>query len=712
MDGQGADAAADLALARQLILAACASGNAGALSERLDGVSAALSAELQTEIGAARKTLELLEERQSQAAALDAERAAAAELREQPAAAADERRRGEAEAATSVQQLTSDLAAAKAGAAHAAAAPAAAAGLDTMQLKTRINELESVVVALQTAVRHEEQEKQRVQTELGVAQQTGGAGAAAYAELEARQQRTQRQLEQSERTAAALQQQVKLLEEWQHEHRLNSQRVATELALPAAEGAAGEGTIEEATRALERERGRRQLCEAELLKLKGEAEAQLDRQRKGADRSMRELQGEVARLQARPRAIRRAIRPRNSRNSLTAQFVGAIFRRSPRCFDRRRRRRRARRTTPSTRSSPESGYRERAETGWEAAQQALDGVEAELQETRSKVATLEGKLSAAEGLAASANTLRAQREANAAAQGERAEHDARMGGLIQAEKMAHMRADEALEQARQQAADEVAQLTASTTSGCRRRRRTPITGVSARRRRVEGALAASQLSAARGAWSRCSHASPPPRAWRSSPTSPVPLRVEGAHAGDRGCAEQEGGRGRPTRQGRRRPAPGVAAHCRASPRRTRMCDRGRRPVGCARRRRAGARASVWRRRRRGRPAAPPYRRRRRCPIRRRRRAAATAGRRPTRRPAALRGRAVNGYYAAGAGYGKPPPPVGRPAGGSKIGAPPRRTGDNPRRSDGGVGRRAAAKGSRERDPGSRDVGGRGARAFR
>ena len=33
------------------------------------------------------------------------------------------------------------------------------------------------------------------------------------------------------------------------------------------------------------------------------------------------------------------------------------------------------------------------------------------------------------------------------AQGERAEHDARMGGLIQAEKMAHMRADEALDQA-------------------------------------------------------------------------------------------------------------------------------------------------------------------------------------------------------------------------------------------------------------------------
>ena len=310
------DAAADLALARQLILAACASGNAGALSERLDGVSAALSAELQTEIGAARKTLELLEERQSQAAALDAERAAAAELRQQLAASADDRRRGEAEAATSVQQLTSDLAAAKAGAAHAAAAPAAAAGLDTMQLKTRINELESVVVALQTAVRHEEQEKQRVQTELGVAQQTGGAGAAAYSELEARQQRTQRQLEQSERTAAALQQQVKLLEEWQHEHRLNSQRVATELALPAAEGAAGEGTIEEATRALERERGRRQLCEAELLKLKGEAESQLDRQRKGADRSMRELQGEVARLQA---------RPRNSARNSGAEFFGAIL---------------------------------------------------------------------------------------------------------------------------------------------------------------------------------------------------------------------------------------------------------------------------------------------------------------------------------------------------------------------------------------------------
>ena len=148
----------------------------------------------------------------------------------------------------------------------------------------------------------------------------------------------------------------------------------------------------------------------------------------------------------------------------------------------------------------ESGYRERAETGWEAAQQALDGVEAELQETRSKVATLEGKLSASEGLAASANTLRAQlAEANAAAQGERAEHDARMGGLIQAEKMAHMRADEALDQARQQAADEVAQLTsehherlsAATADAHHWRERAQTT-------QSKASLAASQLSAARG----------------------------------------------------------------------------------------------------------------------------------------------------------------------------------------------------------------------
>ena len=74
------------------------------------------------------------------------------------------------------------------------------------------------------------------------------------------------------------------------------------------------------------------------------------------------------------------------------------------------------------------------------------------------MATLEGKLSASEAGGVGEHAARAAGRANAAAQGERAEHDARMGGLIQAEKMAHMRADEALDQARQQAADEVAQL--------------------------------------------------------------------------------------------------------------------------------------------------------------------------------------------------------------------------------------------------------------
>ena len=106
-----------------------------------------------------------------------------------------------------------------------------------MQLKTRINELESVVVALQTAVRHE-QEKQRVQTELGVAQQTGGAGAAAYAG--SRRGSSGRSASSSSRSGRRR----RSWRRWRHEHRLNSQRVATELALPAAEGAAGKGTIE------------------------------------------------------------------------------------------------------------------------------------------------------------------------------------------------------------------------------------------------------------------------------------------------------------------------------------------------------------------------------------------------------------------------------------------------------------------------------------
>ena len=364
----------------------------------------------------------------------------------------------------------------------------------------------------------------------------------------------------------------------------------------------------------------------------------------------------------------------------------------------------------------ESGYRERAETGWEAAQQALDGVEAELQETRSKVATLEGKLSASEGLASSANTLRAQlAEANAAAQGERAEHDARMGGLIQAEKMAHMRADEALDQARQQAADEVAQLTsehherlsAATADAHHWRERAQTT-------QSKASLAASQLSAARGSLESMltrlatakslAELSDLSRHLFESKARMLAIEdvlnkregEDGQH-GKGGGAQRRGGGALP---GLSPPYSNV---------------RSRTPPGGVRASpaRGGARERVAPSPARAPAAAPPYQ----APPPMPDPAAAprggygrsppnSAGRPPSG------GRAVNGYYAAGAGYGKPPPPVGRPAGGSKIGAPPRRTGDNPRRSDGGVGRRAAAKGSRERDPGSRDVGGRGARAFR
>ena len=58
------------------------------------------------------------------------------------------------------------------------------------------------------------------------------------------------------------------------------------------------GSLDEARAQLVSERARRQLCETELLTLKRQTDDALERQRKGAERSMRDLQGEVARLQA------------------------------------------------------------------------------------------------------------------------------------------------------------------------------------------------------------------------------------------------------------------------------------------------------------------------------------------------------------------------------------------------------------------------------
>ena len=308
MDGQGADAAADIALARQLILAACASGNAGALSERLDGVSAALSAELQTEIGAARKTLGF--RGRSQAARRRGARGGGG-LREQLAAAADERRRGEAggdvDAAADVRPGGGRRRrGARAGSAGGSRLGNAAEDAD--------QQLESVVVALG---RRRGQEKQRVQTELGVAQQRAAPAPPRVSPRRRRGRsassgRSERRLRSA---AGEAPRGVATRAPPQLAARLH------ELALPAAEGAAGEGTIEEATRASSGSAGGGS-CAGRSCSAQGRA---------GPSERQRRAQALDARAQAgRPAAGTPArSRPRNSAAQFgaipAAQFVGAIF---------------------------------------------------------------------------------------------------------------------------------------------------------------------------------------------------------------------------------------------------------------------------------------------------------------------------------------------------------------------------------------------------
>ena len=65
----------------------------------------------------------------------------------------------------------------------------------------------------------------------------------------------------------------------------------------AAALAAGGDPVEALRASLEAERGRRRHAEAEAQRLRVGTAEQLERIRKGAERSMRELQGQVARLQ-------------------------------------------------------------------------------------------------------------------------------------------------------------------------------------------------------------------------------------------------------------------------------------------------------------------------------------------------------------------------------------------------------------------------------
>ena len=132
-------------------MTAIAAGNASALSEVCGSVAPAWAAELQSEVAAARKAIELVRGHDAAVKSLDEERAAVLQLRTELAALGEQHRAsaGEiGEADDVIHGLKAQLSGAELRA-SGRARPTAAEELSSVQRETRINELQTVVVRFQ-----------------------------------------------------------------------------------------------------------------------------------------------------------------------------------------------------------------------------------------------------------------------------------------------------------------------------------------------------------------------------------------------------------------------------------------------------------------------------------------------------------------------------------------------------------------------------------
>ena len=279
-----ADREANVKVTRSRLMIAIAAGNASALTEVCGSVAAEWAAELQSEVAAAKKAIELVRGHEAAVKSLDEERAAVLRLRTELAALGEQHRAsaGEiGEADDVIHGLKAQLSGAELRASGRAPA-SAAEELSSVQRETRINELQTVIVSLQTQLRQAEQAAAHARAETATAQAGLQPMSAANGELQEQQAHLRRMLEQSDAMSAALQQQVSAL---QAQAALPSGLGALEAAAAAAtaDAAAGgpavePGSFDEARGQLVSERARRQLCERELLTLKRQTDDALDRQ--------------------------------------------------------------------------------------------------------------------------------------------------------------------------------------------------------------------------------------------------------------------------------------------------------------------------------------------------------------------------------------------------------------------------------------------------
>ena len=220
-----------------------------------------------------------------------------------------------------------------------------------MAQETRINELQAVVVSLQTQLRQSEMRGQQVRLELANAKESLGPTLKALKVAEEEGEHTKRLLRTSESSNATLLTQVAALQQRVTGIAIGESRppkppvsasasaataaagvpvggaaaaapdadaraaeaaaAAIEARVAADAAAAAEeplpSSVEEMQQALRHERARVRVLQAEVSNARQAAEETLERQRRGADRGLREMQSEFARLHRITAEMREAV---------------------------------------------------------------------------------------------------------------------------------------------------------------------------------------------------------------------------------------------------------------------------------------------------------------------------------------------------------------------------------------------------------------------
>jgi len=346
------DAETDMRLHRSRLMVAITAMNPKGLQQVLQSLPPSAQA-LETEIKAAQAVVELLS-RYDQLVKEQADvRASAEDLRIQLESEARARRGAQEDArqAAAGRQAGEAQMRTELRAARGQAPPSSEQELTAMAQETRINELQAVVVSLQTQLRQSEMRGQQVRLELANAKESLGPTLKALKVAEEEGEHTKRLLRTSESSNATLLTQVAALQQRVTGIAIGESRppkppvsasasaataaagvpvggaaaaapdadaraadaadAAIEARVAADAAAAAEeplpSSVEEMQQALRHERARVRVLQAEVSNAREAAEETLERQRRGADRGLREMQSEFARLHRITAEMREAV---------------------------------------------------------------------------------------------------------------------------------------------------------------------------------------------------------------------------------------------------------------------------------------------------------------------------------------------------------------------------------------------------------------------